>query len=904
MVRWTMQARALLGAVLCGVQIVAGVPHGEDDGHVDERHHGSGHHIVNTVLVITVVAGICGVVTSWLFTQTELCSGVPLPYTLAIFLLGAACSATTDIQDEEDVNKESLRYIWIHAFNQAQHMNPHIIILAILPPLIYESASDMNYHVFKKVMRQAILLAFPGMIMSLLLTGYWCEFTFGHGWSLSVAMLLGAIVSATDPVAVVAALHELGAPAKLASIIDGESLLNDGSAMVMFLIFLHLSSGEEDYDFGGGILLFLKLAGGGVAWGLVAYMISSMVIHQTTDTWKIEVTTIVMSVYFTFGMAEIILGVSGIIAVVVFGIMMSRRGKYAISPSVEEKLHATMGSLAHVSETAIFFVAGIVAYDAITSDGIGAKEYANLFGLYAMLHVIRGFVILVCWPVMNKIGDAGYRLTWKECFIMTWGGLRGAVGLALGLLVMESAKGENLTNENAKLVNFYVSGVVILTMAINGTTCVTIYQNLGIYPTNAFRQKMVTNVVNDIEEEMQQYLVSDSFKGDWLYCETDIRVLRQLCPVFRDVRVNEQNELTNLPTLPKIHRIIADMEFAKPPLPHSMNVPVEELVAEQKEDGEMRLEERNTMSWLGCYYEEITSPDALPRDDSDASEQLLSLAGDAEDGTKEALAPAEAFKSLDQVGEIATTIFAHLKQCYMAQYEAKELDDEGIYFVMEALESGSDFMNQDHSGREKASVIEAALQSEFFRLRHVLPIPVDKFGRMVVKHQTSFIIGYYARNDVFHRMLTTFESLSGFIRAHEMLIEQVKKDGRLKNTKVLQSPIDMAKREYRHWASQFPGVAKTHRVLVSTRRLVFEKQKKIQEAFESGLLIEGDVVNMQENLKRLMAKLQALRFDPWVANNKGRFWGTSLKAPGNRNPPLGCPKRLHHDGALVAALSD
>ena len=119
----------------------------------------------------------------------------------------------------------------------------------MLPPPIYSSASHMNYHVFNKVQNQAILLAFPGMIASLFLTGILCRFTLaefgGYAWNWEVCFLFGAIVSATDPVAVVAALEELGAPEKLSSVIDGESLLNDGSAMVAFNIFLELAKGKE-----------------------------------------------------------------------------------------------------------------------------------------------------------------------------------------------------------------------------------------------------------------------------------------------------------------------------------------------------------------------------------------------------------------------------------------------------------------------------------------------------------------------------------------------------------------------------------------------------------------------------------------------------------------------------------
>ena len=176
----------------------------------------------------------------------------------------------------------------------------------------------------------------------------WCKITFGHKWSMPIFCWC---YRARDPVAVVGALHELGAPAKLASLIDGESLLNDGSAMVAFFVFLALATGEE-FTIGDGLLLSLRLALGGLAWGWFTYQLASTTIHHTVDDWKIEVSTIVLGVYGTFVLAEVSLGVSGIISVVMFGIYMSRRGKYAISPHAEPVLHHIMSGLAAFSETA------------------------------------------------------------------------------------------------------------------------------------------------------------------------------------------------------------------------------------------------------------------------------------------------------------------------------------------------------------------------------------------------------------------------------------------------------------------------------------------------------------------------------------------------------------------------
>ena len=216
----------------------------------------------------------------------------------------------------------------------------------------------MNYHVFKRVSGTAALLAFPGMIIGLCSTALFCRFAFqsqedGDGqviWEWPTAFCLASIVSATDPVAVVAALHELGAPEKLASIIDGESLLNDGSAMVMFTIFLNVLGGEE-FDFGNAILLFIQLAGGGAIWGMVSYNVAHMALVATEDTWKVEVPVLFFGIYGTFYIGERALGVSSVLAVVVFGVQMARRGKFAISPEVDAMAEHFIHVVGQLSET-------------------------------------------------------------------------------------------------------------------------------------------------------------------------------------------------------------------------------------------------------------------------------------------------------------------------------------------------------------------------------------------------------------------------------------------------------------------------------------------------------------------------------------------------------------------------
>jgi NhaP-type Na+/H+ or K+/H+ antiporter len=185
------------------------------------------------------------------------------PFTVVMFLLGFFMHGVNDFGD---VNHNALGALGesIVAWNA---VHPHVILFVLLPPLLFESAFNMNFHVFKRVAMSSLLLAGPGVMLCILLTSFLLYFFFAtYNWSLPMIFMVSSILSATDPVAVVAVLHTLGAPAKLSTLIEGESLLNDGSAFVMFLIFQGIIAGG--FTTAKGVGMLFQLAGGGVLWGL------------------------------------------------------------------------------------------------------------------------------------------------------------------------------------------------------------------------------------------------------------------------------------------------------------------------------------------------------------------------------------------------------------------------------------------------------------------------------------------------------------------------------------------------------------------------------------------------------------------------------------------------------------
>ena len=160
---------------------------------------------------------------------------IPLPYTTLLLVLGSILGVLEDTFHNQ-------YGIGLHSITE---IDPHALLLIFIPPLIFESAFASNYHIVTKQLRTTLLLSGPGVMLNAFLTAFICYYSLPYNWTFVQTILFGSIVSATDPVAVVAILKELGASKKLGLLIEGESLLNDGSAFVLYMICLEFVKGAH-----------------------------------------------------------------------------------------------------------------------------------------------------------------------------------------------------------------------------------------------------------------------------------------------------------------------------------------------------------------------------------------------------------------------------------------------------------------------------------------------------------------------------------------------------------------------------------------------------------------------------------------------------------------------------------
>ncbi|ACF14274.1 cyclic nucleotide-binding protein [Chloroherpeton thalassium ATCC 35110] len=458
--------------------------------HGAEVAHQAAEHAVSSGqlgLLFLIVSLVIGAATRYFLRKTK------LPYTVALLLIGLGLGVA---ERNHLLVGEGVLGQFGTAINMASTIDPHFILFVFLPTLIFEAAFGMDVHVFKRSITNVILLAVPGLLLSTAILGG-ISMLFPYNWNWSVALMFGALLSATDPVAVVALLKELGASKKLATLIEGESLLNDGTAIVVFMVFLSaVTAVGGDSGFMSVLANFSWVAFGGTILGLIIAGLTIWWLRHVFNDALVEITLTVAAAYLTFYVSESFLHVSGVLALVALGLLLAGIGRTRISPEVEAFLHNFWEMTAYFANTLIFILVGVVIAEQAQAGSV--HDWLLLGVLYLGIHVARAIVIGALYPMMRH---SGYGLPKNEAIVLWWGGLRGAVGLALGLLVSQNAL---IPEEIRGQILFHTAGIVVLTLLINGTTTGTLIKMLGMQKVTAAKALLLDNAIKVLREDTEQ----------------------------------------------------------------------------------------------------------------------------------------------------------------------------------------------------------------------------------------------------------------------------------------------------------------------------------------------------------------------------------------------------------------
>jgi CPA1 family monovalent cation:H+ antiporter len=332
-----------------------------------------------------------------------------------------------------------------------------VILLVFLPPLLFQAALEVDVSVLGKALPEVLALAVPGVVISAILIG--AALAWLSPLTIWPALLFGAFISATDPVAVVASFRRLGAPPFLTAVVEGESLFNDSTALVLSAILLRAAETGQ-LDVGATIGRFLWAVFGALVVGVFGAFIVSYS-TQLIDDHLVETTLSVVLAYGSFLLSES-LGASGALAVVLAGLVYGHYGRrIGLSDESRRFLDGFWSYVGFLANAILFILIGLVIRLSSVVQELGWVILAVLAALVA-----RALLVYVLTLTMHRLS-----LTYGH--VLFWGGLRGGVALAIAISLPSSLPGHSL-------ILALTFGVVLFTILIQGITIDPLAQHLGL----------------------------------------------------------------------------------------------------------------------------------------------------------------------------------------------------------------------------------------------------------------------------------------------------------------------------------------------------------------------------------------------------------------------------------------
>lgn len=375
---------------------------------------------------------------------------VKVPYTIALVLAGLLVAILGAAPDGIVITQE-------------------LILVLLLPPLLFQAGLHLDIDLLQKKAVPVIILAIPGVLLSMVLVAFAVRPFLGNTAWLP-ALLFGAMLAPTDPISVLATLKNAKAPKRLRTLIEGESLFNDGTGVVLFLILLSavftLEGATQELSIVDGVMQFVQVAGLGVVFGLGFGLIAFWILQRLNDHVLENAITIVLA-WGSFIVAEQS-GASGVISVVVAGLIIGNYGtKLAMSDQTVQTINTFWESIDFLINSIVFLLIGF--------------ELQDIGGLQALL---RGDVVLavlatfgailvaraiMVYPTAMIIGRHWPR-GWKH--VVFWSGLKGSIPLALVLGLPDGELKHTLVP--------IAFGVVLVSLLLQGLTIGPLIKATGV----------------------------------------------------------------------------------------------------------------------------------------------------------------------------------------------------------------------------------------------------------------------------------------------------------------------------------------------------------------------------------------------------------------------------------------
>lgn len=403
-----------------------------------------------------------------------------LPYTVLLVIVGSLLVP--------------LSHIELFSFITSFELTPELLFFVFLPILIFESAYNMNIRHVTENIYSIGSLAIVGLLISTLFVGLAGHYAFelaGFPVPMLALLLFGAIISATDPVAVLALFKEYGAPQRLTLIFEGESLFNDATGFAAFLVILDLMThgyhGSESAI--NALLSFSIMLGGGIVFGLIMGFLFAKLIEKVHGNEHLEITLTLLVAHFTFILTEVIsehfviaghqIRLSSIIATLIASMVIGNFGRYKMSADVEEYMEKFWGYFAFVTNSLVFILMGLLFADLAIDLNIALMPI-----LLAIAVVVVGRALSV-YPVLWTLNLTANKVrpiprNWMH--LLAWGSLRGSLAVIMVLLIPDdlTLPGWTFSFSVKDFVSAVTIGSIYFTLLVKATTIGKVMHALGI----------------------------------------------------------------------------------------------------------------------------------------------------------------------------------------------------------------------------------------------------------------------------------------------------------------------------------------------------------------------------------------------------------------------------------------
>ena len=444
--------------------------------------------IVGAIAALFVIIGL----------SEPLAERLRLPFTVILALMGAVIGALALYLLSSDLGT-SINPVFRRLLELPIRAN--IFLYVLLPTLLFQVALMVNARRMLDDWVPILVMAVGAVVVSTVIIGY--ALTPFTTLSLAACLLIGAIVSTTDPSAVVSIFRNIAAPQRLTRIVEGESLLNDAAAIALFGFFMtFVSLGVPDPGLSDALVIFPWLVIGGVGLGLVFARLAIALMSVMPGFQRAQVSVSVALPYLTYVVAEQFLNTSGVIAVVVAGLALNLMGPGRMTPVSWTYLREVWDVLAYWAGALIFILAAL-----LIPRLMGDLRLNDLYLIMVMVAAAFAARAVMLWgmlPALSALNlspqvDPPYRAA------ILWGGLRGAVTLALALAVTESAL---VPPDIKREVGILATGFTLFTLLVQGTSLRWMIARLGLNRLprldQALSHQVIAVALQNVREEIAE----------------------------------------------------------------------------------------------------------------------------------------------------------------------------------------------------------------------------------------------------------------------------------------------------------------------------------------------------------------------------------------------------------------